>query len=448
MQFITWVDYVLLPIYVLIIYYIARSIRSRLYPEGHPWRPYFLPGLMAKIAGAIFIGLVYQYYYGGGDTAIYFAQSKVLNEAFAPSPFTWLKLVLHIPAGYESEVYDYTSRIEWYKAANNYMVVAFASVAGIFTFNTFLSSSILFAVISFTGIWAMFRAFAMQYPKLLKQVALVILFIPSTIIWGSGIFKDTLCMFGMGWMIYGTFSLLIQGRIRPFAIVMMVAGFFIIWIVKIYILVSFIPAVGLWILFSYSHKISSAFLRLFMKIGLFGASAALFLTFSSNFSTELGRYSVENLAQTATITRDYIYATSGDEGSSYYLGEFEPTLTGMLKQFIPAVNVTLFRPYIWESRKPIVLFNALEAFMFLFFTIKLLVTLGPARIWTAISKDPNIQFCLIFTVIFAFAVGISSANFGTLSRYRIPCLPLYGLALVLIYYQYNDPAKPFLRIGR
>jgi hypothetical protein len=66
----------------------------------------------------------------------------------------------------------------------------------------------------------------------------------------------------------------------------------------------------------------------------------------------------------------------------------------------------------------------------------------------AINKDPNIQFCLIFTVIFAFAVGISSANFGTLSRYRIPCLPLYGLALVLIYYRYNDPEKPFLSIRR
>ena len=94
------------------------------------------------------------------------------------------------------------------------------------------------------------------------------------------------------------------------------------------------------------------------------------------------------------------------------------------------------------------LFNALEAFLFLFFTLKLLVTLGPGKIWIAINRDPNIQFCLIFTVVFAFAVGISSANFGTLSRYRIPCLPLYGLALVLIYYQKNDPEKPFLRAGR
>ena len=448
MQFITLADYLLLPIYLGIIYMIAFRFRDSKYPPGHAWRPYFIPGLTVKIVGAIAIGLLYQYYYGGGDTANYFWQSKVLNEAFLESPFTWLKLVLHIPAGYESEVIDYTSRMEWYRATNNFTVIAFAGVAGILSFNTFLPSSILFAVLSFTGIWAMFRTFANQYPQLVKHVALVILFIPSTFIWGSGIFKDTLCMFAMGWMIYGTFSLLIQRRIRPFAIAMMVFGFYLIAVVKIYILISFLPAVGLWILFSYSQKISSAFVRFFMKIALFAGSAALLATFLGSFSSELGLYSIENIAQTATTTRDYIYTSSGDEGSSYHLGDFEPTLTGMLKQFVPAVNVALFRPYIWESRKPIVLSNALEAFMFLFFTLKLLVTLGPAKIWTAISKDANIQFCLIFTLVFAFAVGISSANFGTLSRYRIPCLPLYGLALVLIYYRYNDPKKLFLRFKK
>jgi len=448
MQFITWADYVLLPIYLAIIFAIAKSVKNSLYPEGHPWRPYFMPGLAVKVAGAIFIGLLYQYYYKGGDTANYFVQSRVLNEAFLDSPFKWLQLVFHIPASYDGWVIDYTSRIEWYDAVNNYAVVAIAGVVGIFTFNTFLPSSLLFAVISFTGIWAMFRAFSSQYPALIKHIALVILFIPSTFIWGSGIFKDTICMFGMGWMIYGTFRLLIQRRIQPISIAMTVIGFYLVAVIKIYILISFLPALGLWILFSYSQKIKLSFVRIIMKVGLFAGSAALFVSFSSTFSSELGRYSLENLATTATVTRDYIYISSGDEGSAYNLGEFDPSITGMLKQFLPAVNVTLFRPYIWESRKPIVLFNALEAFLFLFFTLKLLVTLGPGKIWVAINKDPNIQFCLIFTLVFAFAVGISSANFGTLSRYRIPCLPLYGLALVLIYYQYNDPAKPFLRIRR
>jgi len=59
-------------------------------------------------------------------------------------------------------------------------------------------------------------------------------------------------------------------------------------------------------------------------------------------------------------------------------------------------------------------------------------------------NDPTIQFCLIFSVIFAFAVGISSYNFGALSRYKIPCLPFYAVALVLIHYK-NAPRKKLLK---
>jgi hypothetical protein len=49
-----------------------------------------------------------------------------------------------------------------------------------------------------------------------------------------------------------------------------------------------------------------------------------------------------------------------------------------------------------------------------------------------VSKDPNIIFCLIFSLIFAFAVGISSYNFGALSRYKIPCLPFYAAFLFIL----------------
>ncbi|MCB0472728.1 MAG: hypothetical protein KDC56_06690, partial [Flavobacteriaceae bacterium] len=113
-----------------------------------------------------------------------------------------------------------------------------------------------------------------------------------------------------------------------------------------------------------------------------------------------------------------------------------------------AVNVTLFRPYPWEAKKVIVLLSALEALLFLFITLKIIFSVGLRKIWSTISKDPTIQFCLIFTLIFAFAVGISSYNFGALSRYRIPCLPFYTLAVTLIYYK-NVPLKkqliPFIK---
>ena len=44
---------------------------------------------------------------------------------------------------------------------------------------------------------------------------------------------------------------------------------------------------------------------------------------------------------------------------------------------------------------------------------------------------------IIFSLFFAFAVGISTSNFGSLVRYRIPLLPFYVSSLVIIRYMYE-----------
>lgn len=447
-QFITWLDYVLLPFYLGIIYVLAYGYRNRKYPKGHPWRPYFMPGLSVKIFGALFIGLLYQYYYGEGDTTHYFEHATIINSSFADSPVKWLNLVLRLPDWYNPDYSEYISRLYWYSTLNNYAVGAVGAVLGMFTFNTYLPTSLLFAVLSFTGTWAMFRTFAQQYPNILRNIAIATLFIPSTFIWGSGIFKDTLCMFGLGWMLYGTFRVLVQREFKPGTMILTAIGFYLIAIIKLYILIAFIPALLFWVLFSYSTKIRSGFLRAVTTVAVIGVGIVAISALIDRFQKELGQYSVENLAKTSTVTREYIYSVSGEEGSAYSLGEVDQTLSGMLGKFPAAVNVSLFRPYLWEARKIIVLLNALEASLFLFITLKLLLTIGPIRIWRAIGKDPNIQFCLIFTLIFAFAVGISSGNFGALSRYRIPCLPTFGIALTLIYYRYRSPETKLLGLNR
>src|SRR6516225_8062467 len=103
MQFITYLDYLLLPIYVILIYLIAFNVRNRFYPVGHPWRQYFMPGLTIKIVGGILIGMIYQYNYGGGDTANYFQHATVVNSAFTENTAKWFNLVIHAPAWYDGE---------------------------------------------------------------------------------------------------------------------------------------------------------------------------------------------------------------------------------------------------------------------------------------------------------------------------------------------------------
>lgn len=446
MQFITLTDYLLLPFYVFVIYVIAYRFRNRKYPEGHPWRRYFMPALTAKILGAIFIGLVYKYYYvGGGDTTNYFHHAQIINSALDESPTRWFNMLFSIPEWYESGYWGYISQMLWYNSPAEYTVCSISAVITLFTFGTYLPLAVILASISFTGVWALFRTFALQYPNATKSIAIATLFIPSSIVWGSGVFKDTFCMFGLGWMTFGAFRILIHRDFSLKNVLITLLCFYLVSVIKIYILIAFLPAVTLWILFSYSHKVKNGFIRFFVRIGVVGIAAGGLFFFANTFSKNMGRYSLDKIGETAQITANYLYGISADQGGSAYdLGTFTPTFQGMLSKFFPAVNVTLYRPYLWEAGKALQVISALEAFLFLFITLKILFVVGPVRAWKTIIKDPNIQFCLLFAIIFAFAVGITSSNFGTLSRYKIPCLPFFMLALVLTYYKNVPEGKRLL----
>jgi hypothetical protein len=333
-------------------------------------------------------------------------------------------------------LYKYTSHLEWYNDRSSYFVAVIGAILGLFNGTSYIPISLLFAYFSFTGIWAMYRTFVNLYPKLYKELAIAFLFIPSTFVWGSAMFKDTVCMFGLGWMTYTTFRIFVNRDLSVRNLLMLGLSFYLIAVIKLYILLAFLPALALWLLLSYSHKIQTIGLRWMVNLLFVAITVGGFFFFSRRFAEDMNKYSLDKVAKTAAETRGWIAYSSGDEGSAYDLGSFDPSLLGMLTKFPQAVVVTLFRPFIWESKKIIVLLSGLEALLFLYFTLKVIVK-RKTHIFSMVIKDPNISFCLVFSIIFAFAVGISSYNFGALSRYKIPCLPFYAASLIILYYNFE-----------
>ena len=199
---------------------------------------------------------------------------------------------------------------------------------------------------------------------------------------------------------------------------------------------AFLPAALLWGVGLLSYKIKDTRLIIFVRYGLYASALVGLIFIGGRLQTEMfGEYNVESLGYKSFVTRDYLYRISNEQdGSGYTLGDMDPTLMGMLEKAPAGVNVTLFRPYFWEARKPIVMISAVEALLFLVFTIVAIVRNNPIRMIQRILADETLQFCLIFTLVFAFAVGISTSNFGSLVRYKIPCLPFYTAFLIILFY--------------
>lgn len=154
------------------------------------------------------------------------------------------------------------------------------------------------------------------------------------------------------------------------------------------------------------------------------------------------KYSLENVAERAYITAyDIRYFSGKKAGSGYDIGEQDGTLQGLVKLAPAAVNVSLFRPYIWEVRNPLMVFSAIESLILFLLTIKVVLGLRKWRLRKRI-KNPLVFTSFVFAISFAFAVGVSTYNFGSLSRYKIPLLPFYASAAVIAL-----SSRPNLKYG-
>ncbi|MEM9672037.1 MAG: hypothetical protein AAF992_05550 [Bacteroidota bacterium] len=416
-----------------------------------PWftdptiRPYFIWALLAKIGGALAVGFVYQFYYGGGqpsgDTFNYHQNADIIYQAFGDDPAVGLQLLL-ARGEYTPEIFIYATRMYWFRSPTEYFIIRIIAVLGLLTFHSYTAIAILFAVLSFSGVWAMYRTFYKFYPKLHLQLAIAILFVPSVVFWGSGILKDTITLGALGWATWAIVrvfferkSLLASGFILLFAL-------YTIYSIKIYIVLCFLPPALLWVFFSFSSQISSPAIRWMITPFVLAVTAVVGYYAIVKVGEDNSQYSLDKVSETAEITARYLaYMGESQGGSVYTLGDFDFSPTGMLRKFPLAVNVTLFRPYLWEAYNPVMLLSALESFGTLLLTLYVIYRAGIVRAFRLVLGNPIILFCLLFAIAFSFAVGISTYNFGSLVRYKIPMFPFYLSGLFILWFHANEREK-------
>lgn len=418
-------DLFLAPLYLGIFYAIAFGVRSSV--TNQYTRPFFIPALSLKFVGAIALGLIYQFYYNGGDTYNYYYHTKVIYAAFGDSFSTGLKLMLDNGGSTDPATAKYVGQMFWHQAHSpEYVTVRIASFFGLLCFDNYTVIALFFAAVSFSGLWAMYLTFAKIRPHVYKQLAWVIFYIPSMFFWGSGLMKDSLCVGALGWVFYALYKGAIQKRNIPkSATIGMLAGYALLSI-KSYILLCFLPGALLWVFNENNELIKNQTVRILAKPVFFVVGGAIAFFAAVNLTKGDEKYDLDKIGERSKITADYLYETSVKQnGSAYNLGKQDGTIGGMVKLAPQAVATALFRPLIWEARNPIMLLSALEAGFFLIFTLRIFWRTGVVATIKFVAATPVLVLCFVFSLIFAASVAINSANFGTLVRYKIPMIPFY-----------------------
>ena len=433
-------DLYITPFYLALIYALAFGLRSSV--TNVYTRKYFIPALTVKVVGAIALGILYHTLYGG-DTNTYYHQAGIVYQAFGDSFGAGWELVT-TSGDVTPAISKYVSQMMWFgRGSNEYFVVRVAGLFALLSFNTYTVIAVMFAAVSFTGMWAMYMTFAKIRPQAYKELATAVFFLPSVFFWGSGLLKDSLCIGALGWLFYAFYRGAIERRNILRSSLLGASAMGVIFAMKIYILLAFLPPALLWVFNESTRDIRSAALRWLIKplfLGLGGLVAAYAIV---QLSAADARFNLDNIGAQSKLTADYLQQVSQNEqGSGYNIGVQDGSIGSMVKLAPQAVVVSLFRPFLWEARNPTMGLSALEATYFLFLTLRILWRVGLAKTFKAVSTVPVLTLCFVFSLIFAISVGISSGNFGTLVRYKIPLMPFYLAGLYILQSITVAAAKP------
>lgn len=435
----TPIELLLSPIYILLLHLYFKWRRNKL--QNDILKKYHRQAFRIKIL-AVFLFVLYYTYLTGGDTrSLYFAEGRNLYRYLVYHGDGWSYLFRKDIQFDELKIFD-PRNYGYLLGSANYLTIKITAILCFLTFGQYLLINLLCGCFAFTGLWKLFMFFYQQRPQIHKALAISILFFPSVVFWSAGLMKDTLCIGALGWLTYSLYNFTRGKEVLKNAIIIFLSVY-LLAVLKVYILLAYAPFLLLYILLDKLGAVKATLFKYMLTTGILFSVAFVFSQAYSSFEDEFGAFAVDNLTATMTnYTENFTYFNNKEIAESgFSLGaEYDGTFVGLAKIAPFAITATFFRPFIWETRKISQLMAAVESIILMLFTLKMLIQTGPVRFVRFILSDSMIIFCMTFALIFGLFVGTTTLNFGTLVRYKIPCLPFYAISLVLINQKIRDRA--------
>lgn len=383
-----------------------------------------------KCAGAVLIGLVYTYYYKGGDTFVLFNDSRILFDALKSHPADYVKMLFGIDSdGHLKEMY-FSKMNAWYNNEFDILfndartIIRIHSVMRIFSFGEYYVHALLFCFLSFMGLTALYKTFSPSIKKHHEVFYAALLLVPSLIFWGSAALKEAVVLFAAGFIVYSSWRLMIKKSIPDF--LMLLASLFLMLLTRFYFLIALVPGLtgfllahngkNVWQKFAITHLVWFAALYGFGFVHPSCNVPCIMSVKQSNFV---------NLA---------LYSKSG---SLLTQEKLEPAWKDIITKSPAAFFTTLTKPLSFHSGNVLLRITSLETLFILLMLLEAIILFRkPLK-----ADVPMILFCLSFTIIIYTFLGLTTPVAGTLVRYKIVALPF----LVFLAGYFISHSKLFIK---
>ncbi|MBO7054428.1 MAG: hypothetical protein J6W37_03490 [Bacteroidales bacterium] len=382
---------------------------------------------VCKILASCLLHYIYtDYYHCRSDVFKYYNDALALFDSIHYSLSDFLKILFGIDMDspsiqqYIENTDDWTRAFQYGYITDNQTIIR-VNMLLMLIGGCSMKIQYLFAnFISLVSYFLIFKTFSLLYKN--TYILLIFIFlIPSSILWNAAMLKEVLVMLGLGMTTYGMVQIL-----RSFSwkyLILFCMGLLILVGIKIYVLVALSPALVAyfcnerfalrrkWVLYV-SLCIAGV---LTLGIGDFALhKIPFFESFAGKRSDSINLAIIENA------------------GSLLPLEKIEPTPWNFISETPEAIWNSLALPYIWDIKGIIQIAPALESL--LFFVLLALVIFFYKK--PEESQKNFIWFCLCFSVVLLWEIGIATAVVGGIARYKIPIFPfLYTTLAVLIAHE-------------
>jgi len=454
----------------------------------------FVSVFLLKIVAGFFLTWIYTSYYPDRQTADiykYFDDSKVIFSAVQNHHYTdYLKMMSGIGNDntYFNETY-YNKMNHWFRHYDfgtyndNHTIIRFNAFVMLFSFQSFNVHTIFMCFVCFLGLTALFKTFATYFIGKEKLLFAALFLIPSVVFWSSGVLKEGILLFALGFAFYSFFHIFIGRKHILLNVVCLILASFLLLINKNYLLLAVAPAllcfycvnkfniarplvfysafyvvaffIGL--LFS-NYFLENNLLKTFSlkqrdfinvsKGGVFIQNNTYFVRINPDKKRFLDTLSKNNFKIKPGSTYMYwtnenfidtLYTQNSTDTASYHLvwdlpiagstiniSRLEPTIFSLLKTAPAALYNSLCKPSLFSAKSFLERFSALENAGVLIFLI--------ICVWfKKQSYNRNLfALCLFICLVILLLIGYTTPVAGAIVRYKVPIMPFLLMCGILI----------------
>jgi hypothetical protein len=409
-------------------------LRSSYFTKSGLSKQFLAVAFLAKIAGGMAYYLLFLYYppYQGTSDAIrFFEDSASIFKAFHHDKMDFFSMISGIGDDHYYYQKYYKDIFNWYRIYqteifnDNRTIIRLNALIRIISMGYYPIHILIANFLSFMGLVGLYRFFIEFYKG--KQdidfykgaLAVLLFFFPSMLLWGSGVTKEALSLFGTGIFLFFS-GKLFRHEMNPGGnlIFFLIALYFMIFL-KIYMLLLLFP---LFLAFFWASKESN-----FSTAWKYSIVIILCLVMVANIQLVFPGFRVaEILAQKQKDFYAMALYTSRDPLS--IVPDLNNSFLSLISAAIPAFLNALTGPLIVGQLNYLNLAGLLENILLL----GLLLT--PFFFHKPLDKNTNMFFfCLLYFAMIFVLVGLISPLPGAIMRYRVMALPFLFNAICLLF---------------